>query len=118
MTTNKVATSKIFRVDSKIDVDHEDEDSVEELLSLARSLQTRMSKKPANEEGMDEHGQMYKDMSEDDFIRATEETMADAREAHQNHVKKVAVWKIAGNNIPKQVTIPKRTETRPRFHYR
>jgi hypothetical protein len=117
-TNNKVVTSKIFRVDSKTDVAHEDEDSVDELLSLAKSLQRKMSKKPANDEGMDEHGEKYKDMSDEAFLRATEVTMANAREAHQNHVSRVAVCKTLGNDIPKEVTIPKRTGIMPRFHYR
>jgi hypothetical protein len=112
----KVRTFKIFQMDSVDD----DEDSVEELLSLAKSLQRKMSKKPANDKAMNEHGEKYKDMSEEDFLRATEETMANARDAHLNHLSKVKSSKRGGNNIQKQadVTITKHSERHPRFHHR
>jgi predicted DNA binding protein len=114
--TKKVRTIKIFRVDSVDD----DEDSVEELLSLAKSLQRKMSKKPANDEAMNEHGEKYKDMSEEDFLLATEESIASARDAHLNHLSRVKSSKRGGHNIQKQGdnTITKNSERKPRFHHR
>jgi hypothetical protein len=111
-------TSKIFRSDSS-DV-ASDDDSVEELLAQGNSFLQKMNKVPANEEeAMDELGERYADMSEADFLKATEETMADAREAHLNHLFKVTAFDKRWAHIQQgRSTIPKRQERMPSFNYR
>jgi hypothetical protein len=86
-------TPKIFRVDDHYGLDSDDDDSVYELLAVATALIQKPNKAPSDR---------YEDTSEEDFLEATKETMANFRDRIQEEKNRI---------------IAKRQEKLSQFHY-